>query len=587
MICSPVAAQRELKKGESTISGRVVFADTGTPVRRASVRLTTNVNYPASRFTSTNSRGEFRFNEVAAGTYFVTAEAPGGVAALMLAITEFGVSANVEAEHTRVSVDGKSAVRCEVRVSRGNTIRGTIVYSDKEPVTGAQISLFWRKNGGTRPIYMEPVNTNDRGMYRIDGLPDGEYFVGVVNSRRRGLNTGADLRHIVTAYYPGVGSITEAKPILVQSGADVKSINMTLGDDELRQVSGVVKWKDGGKIVPKAVLMLRRTDEPATESSYRNVIQTITPPDTNKDDTMFRDMAIGMLMSPPAIEADLNGEWTFEDLPPGKYLLAAYASLSEKDKPAPAVNDGPPRIDDQDQIASGPDRPMVSRQIELTIGDEDLKDVVLELSAGGRISGVVIADESAPPRLRISVAGRDRNFLDAMSSTISNGGTFMLEGVAGGDIRLDAQISFDEDLYVKSIMLGNHDLMRDPIKMAEGAEITGVRITVGKGLASLGGRVQFDEGGPLVAGGGVLLVRADPALSGSANSRIFGATDPAGEFLMKCPPGDYLVFAWAGGGQPMQSIEDFVRSNLASARRVTLQSREEKRIELTVTKPKR
>jgi len=585
MICSPVAAQRELKKGESTITGRVVFADTGAPVRRAAVRLMTNVNYPASRATSTNSRGEFRFNEVAAGTYFVTAQAPGGVSAFMLAITEFGVSADVEPEYTRVSVDGKSAVRCEVRVSRGNTIRGAIVYSDKEPVTGARIVLFWRKNGGTRPLYMEPVNTNDRGMYRIDGLPDGEYFVGVMNSKSKILSNREDARHVVTAYYPGVDSITDAKVIQVQSGSEVKSINMTLGDDELRQVSGVVKWKDGGKVVSKAVLMLRKTDEPATESSFRNVIQTITPPGTNNDDTMFRDMAIGMLMSPPTIETNLKGEWTFEDLPPGKYLLAAYASLSEKDKPLSTTDEL--TLDESDDRVGTPDRPLVSRKIELTIGDEDLKDVVIELSEGGRVSGVVVAEESALPRVRISVAGRDKDFLDALSSTVTNGATFMMEGVPGGDIRLDAQTSSDEDLYVKSIMLGNHDLMRDPIKMTEDAEIAGVRITVGKGLATLGGRVQFDEGGPIVAGGGVLLVKADPVLWGLQSSRLFGATDPAGEFLLKCAPGDYLVFAWVGGGQPMQSIEGFVRSNLASARRITLQSREEKRIELTVTKPKR
>lgn len=52
-------------------------------------------------------------------------------------------------------------------------------------------------------------------------------------------------------------------------------------------------------------------------------------------------------------------------------------------------------------------------------------------------------------------------------------------------------------------------------------------------------------------------------------------------------PGDYLVFTWAAGGQPYQSLEAFVQSQAPNAKRISLQSGEEKRMELTVVKPKR
>jgi len=587
LTCFPLVAtaQRRIEKGESTISGRVVYADTGRPVRRATVRLLTNLNYPPARVTPANVRGEFRFNQVAAGTYFVAAEASDGVSAFMIVLTEFGINADREPEHTRVSVDGKSATRCEVRVSRGSTIRGTVVYADKEPVTGAPIALFWRKNGAIRPLFTDRILTNDRGMYRIDGLPDGEYFVGVVDAKSRLSTKAFEARGVVTAYYPSVTGITDAKSIEVQSGSDVKGINITLGDDELRQVSGIVKWKNGGRPLKGAPVTLRRTEEPRVEASFKNVIKTTTPPDTNKDDTMFRDMGLLMLAQPPMVETNARGEWKFEDLPPGKYVLTAYASLPEKDKPVRDVEEE--IIDDAPDSIGSSTRATVSGRVELTIGDEDLKDIVIELTEGGRISGVVVAEESLVPRLQISLVGRATEFLDELFSAATEGETFELEGVPSGDVQFDAEMRWEKDLYVKSITLGSQDLLRQPVRMVEGASLTGVRITIGKGLATLSGRVLFDEGGSLAGGSGVLVVRADPALWPLPSSRVFAATDPAGEFSLKCPPGEYLVFTWPAGRQPMQSISEFVRTNAASARRITLQSREEKRLDLTVAKPKK
>lgn len=589
LICFPcaVVAQNKIQRGESTISGRVVFADTGRPVRRATVRLLTNLNYQAQRTTPANVRGEFRFNEVAAGTYFIVAETPGSsVSPHVFAITEFGTSADAESEPLSVSVDGKDAVRCEVRVVRGATIRGTILYPDKEPVAGAQISLLLRKNGATRPLITNEIYTNDRGMYRIDGLPEGEYLVGVIDTKKR-LERQLDARDIVTAYYPGSPSITEAKSIQVQPGSDIQGINITLGDDDLRRISGVVKWRDGDMPAGDASVTLRRKEEPEVEASFNNLIRTITPPGANDDDTMFRDLALMAMSAPVMTETNVRGEWKFEDLPPGKYLITAYSSLSDKNKLALSAAEEELVIDDVPETSQERRRQSVSQQMELTVGDEDLKDVVIELSDGGRISGVIVAEESPVPNVRISAVEKGPDFLSYLFEAFNNAGTFVIEGVPNGDIRLEAQIQQADDLYIKSITLGSQDLMRNPIRMADGAEITGVRITVAKGLATLGGRLVFTEGGSPAGGGGVLLVKADPALWRLPSLRVFTVTNPAGEFTLKCAPGDYLVFTWPAGGQPMQTIQEFVQRNAASARRITLQSREEKRLDLTVAKPKK
>lgn len=587
-------AQEDQLKGQSTISGRVVFADTGKPVRRAMVSLLFNLNGEPPRTTTANARGEFRFNEVPAGTYFVIAEASSGLSPTeMFAITEFGINNEPEVEHARVTVDGKGAARCDVRVVRAGTIRGTIVYVDKEPVTGAPISLFRRQNGVTLPFFSPPIYTNDRGMYRIDGLPAGEYFVGVVDSTRRYSDLGpARSRGVVTAYYPGVTAITEAKAIQVESGSDVNAINMTLGD-ELRQVSGIVKWRSGGKAVANASVTLRRKDEPRTEVSFERFLKAVSARSELMVESMFGPVdALGMAVAPTA-EANDKGEWKFEDLPPGKYVLSVYASLDERDRSQLKEEltlepEEPTSLPSMNLGGYMPSERMVSRSIDLTVADEDLKEIVLEISDGGRITGSIIAEDTKFPLVRVSVDRKGELTDDLMAAASKEDGSFVLEGIPGGDVRLEVAILSDEpeDHYVKSVTLGNLDLLRNPLRVEEGVEIAGVRITVARGVATLSGRTLFNEGGSLAGGSGVLLIKADPALWHSPSARVFARTNAAGEFTLQCPPGDYLVFTWAPGNQPVQPVDEYARTHVASARKITLQSGEQKQIELTVVKPK-
>jgi hypothetical protein len=165
--------------------------------------------------------------------------------------------------------------------------------------------------------------------------------------------------------------------------------------------------------------------------------------------------------------------------------------------------------------------------------------------------------------------------------------TFILEGIPSGEVILDADVSGFPDFYLKSITLGGQDLLREPLVVNEGSEITGVRIGIGKGLATLSGRVQFKEDGSPVAGGGVLLVKADSQLWALRSSKRFALTNAAGEFKVTCAPGDYLVFTWPAGAQPWQTIEQFVRAHASTARTVSLQSKEEKQIVLTLSRPRK
>jgi hypothetical protein len=589
LICLPVNtfAQRREPKGESTIGGRVIFADTGRPVRRALVRLLKNLNYPPVKVTPANVRGEFRFSEVAAGSYFVMAEDPASVSAGTMILTEFGLNADTETEHTRVTVDGKGATRCEVRLKRGGTIRGTILYADKEPVTRGEIALFRRWNGGTSPLFSEPVKTNDRGMYRVDGLPDGEYFVGVVDGKgKAGQVDFRDLRGFVTAFYPGVSSIVDAKPIQIQSGSEVTGINITLGEDHLHRISGVVRFKNGER-AGGALMSLRRKEEPRIRLSFDNLFRTITAPGSDDDLSMLRDIALMTASLPPSLTADKDGSWKVEDLPSGTYVLTVHAVSVAKDKPDKKVSgEGDP----EDPLATlelEDEHLKASKQIELTVKDEDLRDIVIELSEGGRISGSIVTPDPSLPRVRIAVDHPAAEVLRILPTPAKANGTFVIESVPGGEVRLDVSGPAESNLYLKSITIGSQDLMRNPLRVEEGVDIAGVQITLAKGLASVRGRVLFNDNGGLAGGSGVLFVRADPALWHLESSRSFALANADGEYEVLCPPGDYFVVTWPAGGQPGQSLEVFLRAQAPAAKRISLQSEEAKQLDLTVAKPKK
>jgi len=585
--CPGIAlAQQEPVMSDSTITGRVFHADTGRPVRRATVKLYTDMKRNPKRATAANARGEFRFTDVAAGSYFVVAEAPGLLyPRSSFTINEFGIGSDTEVDHMRVTVDGKDSARCEIRVVRAGSISGTITYADKEPVVNARIVLFRRKNGVVVPFFSETQATNDRGMYRVEGLPDGEYFLGVVTGILTAVRIGRmDDKGIPAAYYPGVVDLAEAKPIQIQLGSEVDGISITLDDEPLRMISGVVKWRQNGKVVPNAALTLRRKNEPKVDLSISTLIQA-TAREDNDDGGFFREIGFVSKSFPPLTEADAQGQWAFPDLPPGTYEVTAIASPPRKDKtPKPDTQE----TGDDASARDMDSKRVVFRKIEVTITDEDKRDVAIELTEASTILGTVVAEGSEPVVVAIMMDQRGGSeILMSFPRPTNPDGTFMVEGVPTGEVILDADVPRARDFYLKSITLGSQDLLREPLVVSEGAEVTGVLITVGQGLATLTGRVQLKDDGSPAAGGGVLVIKSDPKLWHLRSSRVFAMTNANGEFKLRCAPGDYLVFAWPAGGQPLQSIEDFVRAQAGTARPISLQSKEEKQIELTVVRQRK
>jgi hypothetical protein len=569
-------------EGNSIIRGRVVFDHNSRTVRRPSVLLYKDLNHPAVKMTVGNSRGEFRFTAVAAGSYFVVADYPGVISKSSSAeLTDFGLAQRGdEREETKVTVDGANEKKCEVRLVLGNAISGTVTYSDKEPALRMRLILYRRQGGVTVPTFSDPVTTDDRGNYRVEGLPSGEYFVAVSESGPEGIAPMTEKGMMPLAFYPGVSTFKDAKAVQLSGGSEAKGISFVINESEDFEISGIVKWRPSGKSMSGTQVTLRRKDDPQINVSIFDLIEAITPSDIDRDDTLMRDMSLFVAVESFKLHtvSDSQGQWRFKNLPKGTYLLTVVGQPpreGSKNKKAEA--------DEEAEAWRIEERNIIQRAVEIEVNDEDAQDIVVEMTEGSRILGSVMSEDSLPQWARVVLSRQGpTDLIGSLPYETKEDGTFVAEGIPPGEVRMDVALGQRSPFYLASITLGGNDLMREPLKVIEGTQISGVRVTLATGLAKLTGRVVMPDGSPDAGAVGVLVMPGDPKLLHLRSRRRFQLTSANGEFSIDCPPGNHLIFTWPAKQPPVQAIEEFVKSNISTARRISLSPKEQKTIDLVV-----
>src|SRR5262249_43831382 len=195
-----------LPPGTAVIKGRVVDAQTGNALARASVRLQAPGNPTA---VMTDDSGAFKITSVPAGSWYVSVNRSGYMSSMY-----------PEPKKTiRTSIRGLTIQEGQVlegitiRLSRGGAIAGRIVDAHGEPAEGVQIQVFRAAASGRgRPQQRGGAGTNDLGEFRVARLEPGSYLL-----RAQGRNTmaGDDPSDVQVAptYFPGVAAMDQAQPI--------------------------------------------------------------------------------------------------------------------------------------------------------------------------------------------------------------------------------------------------------------------------------------------------------------------------------------------------------------------------------------
>src|SRR5438094_338128 len=155
------------KPGTGSISGRVVEAETGDPVRKARVTVETDVGHVPPVLSGAD--GRFVITGLVPGKYALTAAKPG------FAKTMFGQQEGV-ALPARLSVGVAAHVEgIEVRLLRAAAISGRVIDAGGEPVVMASVTA--EIADGRQVKQAASRQTDDSGEYRLGGLSAGTYLV--------------------------------------------------------------------------------------------------------------------------------------------------------------------------------------------------------------------------------------------------------------------------------------------------------------------------------------------------------------------------------------------------------------------------
>ena len=279
LVCGPLAlfsanaAAQTPPSYPGSVEGHITCSDGGFPARKAHVSLapidylldpTAATKYPRfDSITDADFDGNFVFREIPPGNYLISVRKSGyideaGLVELFLKRFSSDKRKELLANLPQVTVrDG--AARRDIVVRRGAAISGRVTLSDGGALDRAHLTIVMVSGaltGDSEPgspdaqLFFETagVTTDDRGFYRIAGLPKGKYKISVEDR--------------VRIFAPSAVKESDAKVFSVDEGDEITDAEITIPLQLFHSISGIVRL-DGNPIA-HALPTIRRQGEHAT-----------------------------------------------------------------------------------------------------------------------------------------------------------------------------------------------------------------------------------------------------------------------------------------------------------------------------------
>jgi hypothetical protein len=473
----------------SSLSGTVTTDADRTPLPRA--RVVIQGAGTAARAALADARGAFRIDGLPAGDFTVAVHRTGYVLPHASGGPIKGVTVRLGAAESRA---GLSLV-----LQRAGTIPGRLLDEDGTPLAGADVeALSLRVESGEPLQATASARTDDRGEFRLTGLPAGQYFVAARDAAFTDVSDAAGELRYASTYYPGVFSSAEARAVTVAAGQDAAGIEFRLQIVRPARISGVIATPERQPLLSGAFLL------------------------TSRDGLATRPFP------PGDVDFFPDGRFSLRNVPPGRYQLRARGELD-------------------------PRQAMWFSSYNLTVEGHDLDDVSLVLVPGAMVRGRIEwrqGTAARPPsyagiRIRAPLAD-GTSFGDTLTGLVAADGTFDIRGIMPGSHFFTVE-GIPEPWAVASIVAGGTDVLDRATALQEGERLENLRITLSAESAALEGTVRTAAGAP--AGDTlVVTVAAPPALASPASPRFRSTrTDRAGRYrLAGLPAGEYRVAAVSG-----------------------------------------
>jgi protocatechuate 3,4-dioxygenase beta subunit len=487
---------RPQASGSAVIRGRVLAADSGTPIRRAQVRAV-SPETRVSRLATTDAQGRFEFRDLPAGRWQITASKAGFVT------LRYGQRRPFEAGRPLEVRDAQVLEGAELALPRGAAVTGRVFDEFGDAVAGARVQVLrYQVVQGSRRLTPTGVvdQSDDTGAFRLFGLTPGDYYLSATLRALPVDDPTSDAAGYAPTYYPGTGNVAEAQRISLAIGQELSNISFALLPVRTVRVSGQV-IDSTGKPLTGGFVMLESAE--------------------GSDDQPFMFGNGG-----GGVRGD--GTFTVTNVAPGRYTLTVSSRMRGRRGGAE---------DDDGEVASMP----------LTIGNEDLSGVYVATTRGATLSGTVVAAPGSsgtlPAGIQISAqpvpAGRA---LFSRPARIESSGAFTLTGLHGPRMLVVGGLS--QDWMLDSITLNGSVVTDRVLEFAGGQELRGARVVVTDRVTELSGSVMS---GSEAARDYTVVVFPDDETKWTFPSRYLRAARPDQQGLFKLrglPPDDrYLAVA--------------------------------------------
>ena len=498
--------QPEPEAGTAKITGRVVSAETGTPIRRAQIRITSR-DGRTNHEVMTDSDGRFEFLSLAAAGYRLYVAKAGYVT------LEYGQARPFESGKTLDITNGQTLEKIDFSLPRGSVIAGRITDEFGDAVTDAQVqAMRYQFTSGERRLVNVGRNsmTDDLGQFRIFGLMPGEYLVRasmrVNNSAAPAAGSDEGPTGYPGTYYPGVADVVQAQAVTVALGQELTSVAFPLVPARLSRISGTAMSSDGRPLGGAAVIL--RTPGSGIAGRVNVGGSNQVRPD---------------------------GTFRLINVPPGDYVLDVQQ------------------------------RPQNIQNLQ-NLNIADLEFASVPISVAGDVDGIaVITAPGATASGRVVFQGQPQNAnLRSVQITatapsgmpsipafavralgggrVNTDGTFALRGLAGPQLIRAGGIP--AGWAVKSITLDGTDITDAAFEFKPGATHTGLLVTLTDRITQLSGDVR-DSRGQALSDYVIVVFAEDEKLWGAPSRHVATARpNQNGTFsITGLPPARYLAAA--------------------------------------------
>lgn len=492
-VCAQSTTRQTTKTPRGSISGWVTIKDKGAV--GVAIGLRKDAMNPFEPYTKvvTDHDGFYRIENLAAGAYEVSPSAPAFVIAN---------NNNNQRGKTVIVAEDENVENINFSLVRGGVITGRVTDADGRAVIQQQVSVYRMDPGGQqdqppRPVFTtNAVVTDDRGVYRMYGLIAGRYKVAAGRAEEGNFGVFAMSRNIYRqVFHPDVSEYAKAHVIEVIEGSEATNVDIALGRAQATfTASGRVIDAEKNAPVPHLRLGVQRAAGRQIE------------------------------MVPTLATTNAQGDFIIEGLAPGKYGVYLFQMSS------------------QDQV---PD--MRVEQSSFDIVDQDVSGITVRLTKGATLSGVVVLesdDKTVLQKLQqmqlrafvMAGPGGMGGFGQSSVSPIGPDGSFRLGGLAPGTVNIFLNAAMGNPMNIKGYVISRIErdgvAMSQRVEVKEGEQISGLRIVIAYGTATLRGVVKF-ENGSLPPGGQIFARLVKPGDSMAMSTMQPPQVDARGHFMLE------------------------------------------------------